>query len=202
MTPSWGSTTPRWQDTGEWTQVACLQAPLTPPSPGSRLLLPVCTRASLWGACCRTALPAPNPASWGQGCLSPGTGRPGTPELQGAAWGRVLSETPPSPRPRPGPALQGAHLRPPAPPPPRSPLGSTWSPSASAGPPACSRSPGTEAGLWLRLPKAPHPVRLDGAPPQPGLGAAEGRAEKAGALVPPPSPAVQPMGTWDPGAWA
>lgn len=49
------------------------------------------------------------------------------------------------------PPHSGPHLRPRAPPPPRSPLGSTWSPSASAGPPACSRSP-AERGQGLGSP--------------------------------------------------
>lgn len=57
-------------------------------------------------------------------------------------------------------------------------------------------------GCGSGSPRPPTLCAWTGPPPQPGLGAAEGRAEKAGALVPPPSPAVQPMGTWDPGAWA
>lgn len=67
-------------------------------------------------------------------------GWPGTP---GQRSGPGALRPGPFPSPRPGRCqLRAPHLRPPALPPPRSPQGSTWSPSASAGPPACSRSPG------------------------------------------------------------
>lgn len=43
--------------------------------PVLQLLLPACTRVCLWGAPEAAHPSPPNPASWGQGCLFPRTGR-------------------------------------------------------------------------------------------------------------------------------
>lgn len=144
--------------------------------------------------------------------------RPGTPgqrcqaaDLQGAARGRLFPEPPPQPTPT---RDRAPHLRPPAPPPPHSPPGSPGSPSASARPPACSRSPGAEARLavstWTpaRRPQpsrpGPGPGRPDAAPaqrasplsPVPPLGPSSFGLER-----PPPSPAsAAPGGRWPPRA--
>lgn len=122
----------------------------------------------------------PNPA------CRPGTPgqRPGPADLRGG----------PSPAPgRPGPP---PHLRPPAPPPPRSPRGSTWSPSASAGPPACSRSPRHRSA-----PVAPRGDQAPGALPS-GRGPTQRQLRRgSGDLSGGASPvAAAPAGRWPPRA--